>query len=424
MEQSLLARRARVFGAGAPLFYRTPLNIVRGEGCYLFDIDGRRYLDMYNNVPCVGHGNIRVAEAIARQQSTLNVHSRYLHEGVIAFAERLVGLHGPQIESVVFSCSGTEANEVALRIARIATGKRGVICTDAAYHGSNELLGTVSYLGRRKRPSDEVRTFPFPEIYRPLEPAAGDLAQAYLDHLSAAIEQLEGTGAGFAGVILCPIFANEGLPDVPGGFLRRASKMVHEAGGLVIADEVQAGYGRTGRWWGHDETGLEPDIVVAGKPMGNGLPLAATFASRKLIETFRGPTRYFNTFAATPLQAAAGTAVLDVIEEDGLLRNAADVGGALKQSLEQRKARWRRIGDVRGAGLFIGIEMVADGPERTPDAALAIEIVEHLKERGFLTSNAGAHGNVVKIRPPLGFSHRNAADFLEAFDSTIAAVGG
>lgn len=422
--RSLLDRRNRVFGAGTALFYRTPLNIVRGEGCYLFDADGRRYLDMYNNVPCVGHGDARVAEAIARQQATLNVHSRYLHEGVIAFAERLVGLHGPKIESVVFSCSGTEANEIALRIARIATGKRGLICTDAAYHGSNELLGAVSPLGRRKRSSDEVRTFPFPETYRPLEPAGGDPARPYLDRLHDAIAQLEETGAGFAGLILCPIFANEGLPDIPGDFLRRAAGMVRAAGGLVIADEVQAGYGRTGRWWGHDETGLEPDIVVAGKPMGNGLPLAATFASRALIERFRRQTRYFNTFAATPLQAAAGTAVLDAIEEDGLLQNAAEVGSALKRALEQRKPRWRRIGDVRGAGLFIGIEMVGDGPGREPDMALAVEIVEQLKEQGFLTSNAGVHSNVVKIRPPLKFSHRNAADFLEAFDATLAALRG
>ncbi|MDB5443005.1 MAG: aspartate aminotransferase family protein, partial [Phenylobacterium sp.] len=357
--QSLLARRTQVFGAGAALFYETPLNIVRGEGVYLFDADGRRYVDLYNNVPCVGHGNARVADAMARQQATLNVHSRYLHDGVILFAERLVGLQEARLESVVFSCSGSEANEVALQIVRIATGKRGVVCTNAAYHGSTETLGAVSYLGRRKRPSDEVRTFPFPETFRPLAPAGGDPAEPYLERLRVAIDELEGTGAGFAGLILCPLFANEGLPDIPREFLRRASDMVHAAGGLVIADEVQAGYGRTGRWWGHDGTGLAPDVVVTGKPMGNGLPLAATFTSRDLIDKFRARTRYINTFASTPLQAAVGMAVLDVIEEDGLLDNAAKVGAALKQALEQRRNRWPRIGDVRGAGLFIGVEMVA-----------------------------------------------------------------
>jgi 4-aminobutyrate aminotransferase-like enzyme len=420
--RSLIDRRTQVFGAGAPLFYQAPLHIVRGEGVYLFDADGRRYLDMYNNVPCVGHGNPRVAAAMARQQATLNVHGRYLHEGAVAFAERLVGLQAPNIESVVFSCSGTEANEVALLIARIATGKRGIVCTNAAYHGSNEAVGAVSYLGRRKRANDEVRTFPFPETFRPLEPSGADPAEAYLERLGLAIRELEGTGAGFAGLILCPLFANEGLPDVPPGFLRRAAEIVHTAGGLVIADEVQAGYGRTGRWWGHDGTDLAPDVVVAGKPMGNGLPLAATFASRALIETFRARTRYFNTFAGTPLQAAAGMAVLDVIEEAGLLDNAARVGGALKQALQDRKTRWPVIGDVRGAGLFIGLEMV--GPDRSPDLARAVDIVERLKDRGFLTSNAGAHGNVVKIRPPLLFSAQHAADFLEAFDATLAEMDG
>lgn len=422
----LAARRDRFLGTGTPLFYDRPLHVVRGEGAYLFDADGRRYVDMYNNVPCVGHANPDVVEAMARQQGTLNVHSRYLHEAIVEFAERLVGLHPrAPIESVVFSCTGTEANEVALRMARIATGKRGIVCTNATYHGNSEAVGRLSGAGRGQD-SPDVRAFPFPEMYRPLVPGLGeaDLATAYLERLRIAIRELESTPEGFAGLIVCSIFANEGLPDVPRGFMARAAEMVRTAGGLVVADEVQAGYCRTGRWWGYEVTDFTPDIVVTGKPMGNGLPLAATAASKALVDQFRARTRYFNTFASSPLQAAVGMAVLNVIERDGLRENAAAVGTALKQALVARKPRWAAIGDVRGQGLFIGLEMVKDGEAGTPDPACAVDVVNRLKDRGFLTSNAGAFRNVVKIRPPLVFSGGDAAEFLDAFDATIAEISG
>ncbi len=419
----LLARRDRALGAGAPLFYEHPLHIVRGEGVHLYGADGRRYVDMYNNVPCVGHANPRVVEAMARQQATLNVHSRYLHETVVAFCERLAGLHGPQIESVILTCSGTEANEVAMRMARFATGQRGVICTDATYHGNSELVGALSRLGRKPSPNPWVRAIPFPETYRPIDPnLSGEaLCEAYLAELAAAIADLKASGEGVAAMILCSILANEGLPDIPDGFMARAAAMVREAGGLVIADEVQAGYGRTGHWWGYEVTGFTPDIVVTGKPMGAGLPLAATAASRALVETFRAKTRYFNTFASSPLQAAVGMAVLDEIEQRDLLANVATVGAALKAALAQRKGQSAAIGDVRGHGLFVGVEMIAPA-DKTPDADLAKRVINRLKDKGFLTSNAGAYANVVKIRPPLPFSAADTAEFLAAWDETIAEL--
>jgi 4-aminobutyrate aminotransferase-like enzyme len=374
-------------------------------------------------VPCVGHANLHVVDAMARQQATLNVHSRYLHESVVAFAERLAALHGPQIESVIFSCTGTEANEVALRMARFATGKRGIVCTKATYHGNSELVGSLTRLGQQPSANPSVRAFPFPERYRPIaanlsEPA---LCDAYLAKLQGAITSLKDAGEGIAALIVCSIFANEGLPDVPAGFMPRAAAMVREAGGLVIADEVQAGYARTGKWWGYEVTGFVPDIVVTGKPMGAGLPLAATAASRALVETFRAKTRYFNTFASSPLQAAVGMAVLDEIEGRDLRSNVAAVGAALKASLTQRKGASDAIGDVRGHGLFIGVEMVkpADG---SPDMDLAKRVINRLKDKGFLTSNAGVFSNVVKIRPPLVFSQENAAEFLTAWDETIAEL--
>ncbi|TAJ93068.1 MAG: aminotransferase class III-fold pyridoxal phosphate-dependent enzyme [Reyranella sp.] len=423
---TLAARRDQALGAGAPLFYSTPLHIVRGQGVELFDPEGRRYVDMYNNVPCVGHANSHVAEAMARQQSTLNVHSRYLHEGIVVFAERLAALHGPEIESVIFSCSGTEANEVALRMARMATGKAGIVCTNATYHGNSEAVGKMTRIGSGQNTAGDVRAIPFPEMLRPLVPGASEdeLCEAYLDRLRQVIRSFEEDGTGFAGLIVCSIFANEGLPDVPRGFMARATEIVHEAGGLVIADEVQAGYCRSGRWWGYDVLGFKPDIVVTGKPMGNGLPLAATAASRKLVETFRSATRYFNTFASSPLQAAVGMAVIDVIEREGLAANVAAVGAFLKSALAERKGRFASIIDVRGHGLFIGVEIATTDAEREPDMDKAVDIINRLKDRGFLTSNAGAYKNVVKIRPPLVFQKSHAEEFLTAFDATMAEIDG
>jgi len=420
---TLLARRNRALGAGAPLFYEHPLHIVRGEGCCVYDADGRRYVDMYNNVPCVGHANPAVVEAMARQQGTLNVHSRYLHEGVVEFCERLAALHGPEIESVILSCSGTEANEIALRMARFATGKRGILCTDATYHGNSELISSLNRLGQSPSSNPSVRAFTFPEKFRPIAPGLSEaaLCEAYLDKLECAIGNLNASGEGVAAMIVCSILANEGLPDIPAGFMPRAAAMVREAGGLIIADEVQAGYARTGHWWGYEVTGFSPDIVVTGKPMGNGLPLAATAASRALVETFRARTRYFNTFASSPLQAAVGMAVLDEIEQRNLRDNVTSVGTALKAALTQRKGASDTIGDVRGHGLFIGVEMVKR-PDSAPDVFLARQVINRLKDKGFLTSNAGAHANVVKIRPPLPFSQADAAEFLLAWDDTIAEL--
>jgi 4-aminobutyrate aminotransferase-like enzyme len=420
---SLLDRRNRALGAGTPLFYEHPLHIVRGDGVLLYDADGRAYVDMYNNVPCVGHANPRVVEAMARQQATLNVHSRYLHESVVAFCERLAALHGPQIESVILSCTGTEANEIALRMARFATGKRGILCTDSTYHGNSELVGSLSRLGTQPSTNPSVRAFPFPETFRPIAPGLDEvgLCDAYLDRLAAAIADLEASGEGVAAMIVCSILANEGLPNIPGDFMARAAAMVRDAGGLVIADEVQAGYARSGHWWGYDVTGFTPDIVVTGKPMGAGLPLAATAASRALVETFRARTRYFNTFASSPLQAAVGMAVLDEIEQRDLRGNVTTVGAALKAALTQRKGASDTIGDVRGVGLFIGVELV-NPADNAPDMELAKRVINRLKDKGFLTSNAGPRANVVKIRPPLTFSQTHASAFLDAWDETIAEL--
>ncbi len=423
---SLQRRRDVALGSGAELFYDTPLEIVRGEGVYLFDRDGRRYVDMYNNVPCVGHANPAVVQAMAEQQATVNLHNRYLHEGIVAFAERLAGLNHDGIESVVFGCSGTEAVEVAIQMARSVTGNRGLICTDATYHGNSELVDSLTDVGCATNQTGEIRGFPFPERYRPLEEGLSEeeLCEAYLTSVARAIESLEMDGAGFGALIMCSIFANEGLPDIPHGFMSKVTDLVHGEGGLVIADEVQSGYGRTGLLWGYEKTEFRPDIVVTGKPMGNGLPLSATAARKDFVDAFRAEKGYFNTCSSTPLQAAVGMAVLDEIERLDLVRNAADVGARLTSELESRVDSHRAIGDVRGCGLFISIEMVKDGDPGEPDAALTISLADRLKDKGFLVSYSGKFRNVLKVRPPLVFSHANADDFLGAFDESMEEMGG
>ena len=416
---ALVQRRDRAFGRGAKLFYDEPLHLVRGEGASLFGADGRRYVDMYNNVASIGHAHPRVVEAMAHQQATLNTHSRYLSEPSIALAERLTALQRVT-QSAVFSCSGTEAIEIALRMAQIATGQRGIVCTNHTYHGNNSMVGALTNLAAGDTRHPHLRSIPFPETLRPL--AAGlsgeALADAYVACLSAAIADLKATGQGFAALILCPILANEGLPDIPASFMAKAAALVRVEGGLIIADEVQAGYGRSGDWWGYNHVALTPDIVVTGKPMGAGLPLAATTASRDIVEQFRAETRYFNTFAASPLQGAVGLAVIDVIEEEGLVEHSHALGAELKAALQQRLGHTPGLIDVRGTGLFIVAEFV--DAEGNPDARHAFALVCALRREGFLTSVDGAFNNCVKIRPPLVLPREDAMAFLDAFDRVTA----
>ena len=420
----LLARRERLLGAGAPLFYREPMNIVRGDGVWLFDADGKRYVDMYNNVPCVGHSHPRVVEAMHKQAGTLNVHSRYLHEGLLDYAERLTDLLADSLRSVVFTCTGTEANEVAMAMARIATGGRGIICTDAAYHGNSAEVSKLTRAGRGK--DAEIRAIPYPQCYRPLQDGVSpsELTELYLEEVRAAIDGFEASGIGLAGMLVCPILANEGLPDIPDGFMPRAAEMVRDAGGLFIADEVQAGFCRTGRWWGYEVMDFVPDIVTMGKPMGNGLPLAAAAARTELVDTFRKRTHYFNTFASSPLQAAVGMAVLDVIKDENLRQNAAKVGEYLRDKLAKLQDRCAPMADIRGHGLFIGLEWVSDRSAKTPDRENAVDFANRMKDKGFLINNAGALGNVLKIRPPLVFQQEHADLFLTAFEETLGEIDG
>ena len=415
----IVSRRDALFGSSVPLFYDNPVHLVRGDGAWLFGADGRRYVDLYNNIPVVGHCNPRIVEALAQQAATLNTHSRYLDDVILDYAERLLGLHADGIERVVFTCTGTEANEVAMQMARIATGGRGFICTDSAYHGHSDLVGSLTFAPRRGRP--DVHAIPFPDAYRPIEEGltAEALCDRYLAELRSAIDDFEAESVPLAGMLLCSILANEGLPDIPAGFMARAAAMVREAGGLVIFDEVQAGFCRIGRWWGYEEAGVVPDIVTMGKPMGNGLPLGACAARADLVDAFRERTHYFNTFSASPVHGAVGLAVLAELEERRLAEHAAELGAYLKRELEGIAAPHERIGAIRARGLFLGIECVEDRDSRRPDRRAAADLCNRLKDRGFLVGAAGTHHNQVKIRPPLVLDRAQADLFLEAFADVV-----
>ena len=415
-------RHMRLLGAGTPLFYGEPVHIVRGDGVWLFDDAGRRYLDAYNNVPCVGHANGRVANAMANQAATLNVHSRYLHEGVLDYAERLTRLHAEPLSTVVFACTGTEANEVAIMMARAASGGEGIITTDAAYHGNSTEIRKPSGIGARKSAgagrsrSAGVRAVPVPDA-APLLGAGMSSSGARDHHLDLLREQIDGfvkDGVGFAGVMMCSILANEGLPTIPDGYMSGAAALVRDAGGFFIADEVQAGFARSGRWWGYETSSFVPDITTMGKPMGAGLPIAAVVANNELVTTFRKQTRYFNTFAASPLQAAVGMAVIDEIEDRGLVENARDVGAYLLDGVCSIAADHAAVASIRGRGLFIAIDWV--DVEGRPDVAGAQGVVDAMKDSGILMGKSGAYHNVLKLRPPLVFEQEHA-------DIVIAALG-
>jgi len=418
----LLARRKRLLGPAYRLFYREPLHIVRGEGVWLIDADGRRYLDMYNNVPHVGHCNPHVVDALTRQMSTLNTHTRYLHGNVIDYADRLLARMPAALDVAMFSCTGSEANELALRIARAATGNIGVIATEFSYHGNTQATAAIS---TEDTPESErppwVVAVPAPDLYRG-QHRGEDAAARYADCLQDAIATLGSRGIAPAAFIVDTIISSSGVVAPPPGYLARAAAIVREAGGLFIADEVQPGLGRTGRhFWGFEAEGLVPDIVTMGKPMGNGHPLAATVVQRALAERFASKTSYFNTFGGNPVSAAAGLAVLDVLERDDLQQNALDVGEHLKAGLGRLAGRYPSIGDIRGHGLFLAVELVEDSDARTPATRLAADVVENLRDRGILTNTIGPDANILKLRPPMVFRREHADLFLEQLDEVLAA---
>jgi 4-aminobutyrate aminotransferase-like enzyme len=422
---SLLERRYRVLGRNCPLFYDKPLHLVRGEGVWVYDADGKRYLDAYNNVPHVGHCHPRVVAALSRQAAILNTHTRYLDENVVAYAERLTALFDRQLSMAAFCCTGSEANELALRIARDCSGGEGIISTAWAYHGNTAAVMQVSSLFTpQERRGPYVRTVPVMDPYRDRAGRSDEaLATAYADEVKRAIDEFAAAGIRFAGLLFCTAFSSEGLPTVPAGFMAKALSHVHTAGGFFIADEVQAGFGRLGsHLWGHQKLGVVPDIVTLGKPMGNGHPIAGVIARPELITAFTERNMYFNTFGGNPVSAAVGNAVLDVLEDEHLLENATAVGNYTTARLAELAKRHALIGDVRGAGLFFAVELVSDSRTQLPAPAETKRMVNRMRERGVLISRIGVHDNILKIRPPMPFSKQHADLLVDTLDEALASL--
>ena len=422
--KAMIGRRERLMGKAYRLFYDHPVHIVRGEGVWLYDSDGRKYLDVYNNVPHVGHCHPQVVEAICKQSQTLNTHTRYLHDTVLEYAEKLTGKFPNGLDIAMFACTGTEANELALRLARARTGASGMIVTEDAYHGNSWAIAqiTTTYQSSEKR-GDNIVTVPSPDSYRGLYADDAQAAEKYAAHVGAAIETLAQNSHQPAAFIVDTIFSNEGLPTVPPGYMEKAVEIVRKAGGLFVADEVQPGFGRLGTdFWGFEYHGVKPDIATMGKPMGNGYPISAVVTSTAVVDAFQRDSHYFNTFGGTPVACSAALAVLEIIEQQDLQARALETGNHLRAGLEELATNHIMIGDIRGSGLFIGIDLVRDRESREPATDETRMAVNLLREQGVLIGSTGQYDNILKIRPPMVFSKKHADFLLQKLDKILIQV--
>jgi 4-aminobutyrate aminotransferase-like enzyme len=417
---SLIERRRALLGPNVSTFYDDPVHVVRAEGVWMWDAEGRKYLDCYNNVPHVGHCNPRVVRAICDQAATLNTHTRYLHESILTYVEQLTATYDDPLKTAILTCTGSEANDIALRMAEAVTGKRGIIATDATYHGNTTL---VSHLSKSNVPEvgfglgQYLRHVEAPDSYRIPDPDG----QRFAAKVQEAIDDLEKSGIGFAALIVCPLFLNEGFPTQNLGWLRPAAEAVRRAGGLLICDEVQAGFGRCGsHFWGHQKQGVTPDVVTMGKPMGNGHPVAGLVTTADIMARFRKSFRYFNTFGGNPVSCAAAMAVLDELQEKNLQANAARIGKLAHQRLSDLASKYPVIGDVRQSGMVFGAEFVLDHATKAPASAYADLVVNKMRQRGILLSKLGRHKNTLKIRPPMPFADEHLDLLMTTLDAVLA----
>jgi len=409
--RKLVERRSALLGPAYRLFYKDPVEVARASGVLLYDSQGNEYLDAYNNVVSVGHCHPRVVEAITRQAQTICTHTRYIQKGILDFAEDLLGTFDGPARHAMFTCTGSEANDLAVRMAKHQTGHQGIIITDEAYHGNSELTAGFSpSLGPYSPLGAFVRRVPAPDSYRLPPEKLGEWMAA---KVSEQIVDLQRRGAGVACFIADSMFSSDGIFTHPTDLLKPVIEVVHKAGGLFIADEVQSGFGRSGeKLWGYQRHGITPDIITMGKPMGNGYPVAATVMLPEIVEKFGRDNRYFNTFGGNTVAMAAAQAVLNIIRDEKLVENSLRVGKVIRDGFEALAKTYPQIGDIRGSGLYIGIEMVKDRTTKEPDAAAAAALVNGLRARRVLISATGAAANTLKIRPPLVFTAAHADRLL------------
>ena len=408
---AMQARRAQLLAPTYQLFYSAPLHIVRAEDVWMYDEHGRAYLDAYNNVPVVGHCHPTVVDALTRQARTLNTHTRYLAEQPLELAEALLATMPPELGRVVFTCTGSEANDLAVRISKAVTGGSGFIITEFAYHGTTEATAGMSPedggpLGR--------------DVYTVPGPRGAEGAARFGKQVRGCIDRMRDQDVRLAGLLVDTIFSSEGVYSHPPGFLAAAVHEVRAAGGLFIADEVQAGFGRLGEaMWGFGRHGVIPDLVTMGKPMGNGHPIAAVAGRPSVFAEFAERRHYFNTFGGNSVSCATALAVLQVIHREELLENARRVGEYLQRGLRAIGEHCTVIREVRGAGLFIGVELGANPMSGLSASAETKRVVNALCRRGILVGITGSRADVVKIRPPLTFSTQHADLLLEALNEAL-----
>ena len=405
------------------LSYTDPLHIVRGEGQYLYDADGKQYLDAVNNIQHVGHCHPKVVAAATAQYQKLNTNTRYLDETIVNYAQALTDKLPDGLDICFFTNSGSEANDLALRIARHVTQSKETIVLDAAYHGNLSSLIEISPYkhdgpGGSGAP-DFVHTIPMPDPFRG-KYRGEESGKEYANEVQIAIDKIQESGKRVSVFIAESLMGCGGQLVPPRGFLKESFQKVSKAGGLCIADEVQIGFGRMGdHFWGFETQDVIPDIVTMGKSMGNGHPLSAVVTIKAIAEKFNNGMEYFNSFGGNPVSCAVGHAVLNVIEDEDLQQNAKDVGDYLKSMLNELKVKYPIIGDVRGFGLFLGIELVRDPQSLEPADKEADQIVNSMKEKGILISTDGPDHNVLKIKPPLVFAKDNAIQLVETLNGVL-----
>ena len=419
--QDFIDRRDRLLGPAYRLFYENPVEFSHASGVFMYDSDGNEYLDAYNNVVSVGHCHPHVNAAIAAQMDTLCTHTRYMQDGILHFAEKLLATFEENIGHLMFTCTGSEANDLALRMAKYHTGHEGIIVTSEAYHGNSELTSGFSpSMGENSRLGTWVRRVPAPDTYRV---ETGDMGEWLAAQVSNQILDLKRRGQGLAAFVADSLFTSDGIfPNEP-GMLEPVIAVVRSAGGVFVADEVQSGFARTGsRMWGYQRHGVIPDIISLGKPMGNGYPVAGIALRPELASRFGYDMRYFNTFGGNTVAMAAANATLEVVQSENLMANANQVGAIMLSGLRDLMQEDERIGDVRGTGLYLGVEMVKDRETREPNSPLALALVNEMRRRRVLISATSYNANVLKVRPPLIFTAANADQFLTELKAALKTV--
>jgi len=422
-EARLVEARRSLLGRNTTHFYERPMHFERARGPWLFSTDGHRYLDCYNNVPQVGHCHPHVVRAIARQAAALNTNTRYLYSSALEYADRLTSKLAPHLSACIFVNSGSEANDVAWQMAKLITGNTGAVIMEDAYHGVTDVIRQFSP-GRPETPLPAfLKGLIVPDPYRgPFRENDPELLQKYAADANRAIAELDASGHGTAAFMIDSALCSSGVPDVPDGYMQAIEKKIRAAGGLMICDEVQSGFGRMGQWWGHEHHGVRADIVTMGKPVGNGHPLGVVVTTQEILNRFMDKTRLFSTFGGNTVACAAGNAVLDVIEQENLIERSRTVGDYLRSEIAQLASKHALIGNVRGHGMLTGLEFVTDRAERSPATSETARLLELMRQECVLVGSEGRDANILKLRPSLVFERDHVDVFVDALERSLDAL--